>query len=326
VGCCHDEGYFSNHDRRTEQHTIWIMSDTTTQNFGLIGAAGYVAPRHMKAIRDTGNVLVAALDPHDSVGILDSYAPDASFFTEFERFDRHAEKLRRMGEEHRLHFISVCSPNYLHDAHCRFALRIGADAICEKPLVLNPWNVDALQELEEETGQRIWNVLQLRLHPSVAHLKAQVEANLGQKRHQVTLEYVTSRGSWYNTSWKGNPDKSGGVATNIGVHFFDMLIWIFGAVRSINLNHREERSIAGTLDLEHADVNWRLSIERKHLPSEINGESTFRSLTMDGEQFEFSKGFTDLHTRSFEEILAGRGFGLNDAKPAIELVHDLRIG
>lgn len=296
---------------------------SSPKNFGLIGAAGYVAPRHMKAIKDTGNRLVAALDPNDSVGIIDSYAPDASFFTEFERFDRHAEKLRRMGDEHRLHYVSICSPNYLHDAHCRFALRIGADAICEKPLVLNPWNVDALQELEEETGQRIWNVLQLRLHPAVIALKERIDAEPGGKRHQVDLTYITPRGKWYDVSWKGDPTKSGGVATNIGIHFFDMLMWVFGGVRHSKVLKNEPRSMKGELQLEKADVRWHLSVDAAELPAGGDG-SAHRSLMLDDQPFDFSKGFADLHTAVFSDVLKRKGFGLSDARLSISLVQQFR--
>ncbi|HAY36969.1 MAG: Gfo/Idh/MocA family oxidoreductase [Rhodothermales bacterium] len=297
-----------------------------SRNFGIIGAAGYVAPRHMKAIVDTGNKLVAATDPFDSVGIIDRYAPEASFFTEFERFDRHAEKLRRMGEADRLHYISVCSPNYLHDAHCRFALRIGADAICEKPLVLNPWNVDALQDIENETGQKIYNVLQLRMHPSVIRLKKQVEAEPTGKRFDIDLTYIASRGKWYFISWKGDESKSGGVATNIGVHFFDMLMWIFGSELASTVTHRSAHSMKGELTLENADVTWHLSVDKNDLPAEAGEKTTWRSLTLDGEAFEFSDGFTDLHTAVYQDILNGGGYGLADARPAIELVHRIRGG
>jgi len=300
----------------------------STKNFGLIGAAGYVAPRHMKAIVDTGNRLVAAMDPNDSVGIIDSYAPGASFFTEFERFDRHAEKLRRMGEENRMHYVSICSPNYLHDAHCRFALRIGADAICEKPLVLNPWNVDALRELEEETGQRIWNVLQLRLHPAIQDLKLKIdeERKSGSgRRHKVVLKYITRRGLWYSISWKGNINKSGGVVTNIGIHLFDALLWIFGACHASEVTARDEQSIQGHLELEHADVEWHLSIKASDLPTGSTSPA-YRHLTFDGQPFDFSQGFNHLHTRLYQEIINGRGFTLEDALPAISLVSSLREG
>jgi len=293
------------------------------KNFGLIGAAGYVAPQNMKAINDTGNRLVAAMDPNDSVGIIDSYAPDASFFTEFERFDRHAEKLRRMGDEHRLHYVSICSPNYLHDAHCRFALRIGADKICEKPLVLNPWNVDALQELEQETGQRIWNVLQLRLHPAVIALKKQIDSEPEGRRHQVELTYITPRGKWYDVSWKGDPAKSGGVATNIGIHFFDMLMWVFGGVQHSTVIHNKPRSMKGEFQLEKADVTWHLSVDASELPEGVDGPS-HRSLKLDSEPFDFSKGFTDLHTEAYRNVLVSNGFGLDEARTSISLVERLR--
>lgn len=293
-------------------------------NFGLIGAAGYIAPRHMKAILDTGNRLVAAVDPFDSVGIMDRYAPKASFFTEFERFDRHAEKLRRLGESDRFHYVSICSPNYLHDAHCRFALRIGADAICEKPLVLNPWNVDALEEIEMETGRRIFNVLQLRLHPSVIKLRESVLTGDDNKRHQVSLKYITSRGPWYFISWKGDHRKSGGVATNIGIHFFDMLMWIFGNPISSRVIEKADYSMKGELELENADVKWHLSVDRNDLPEKAGNQPTWRSLTMNGEEFEFSHGFTDLHTEVYRDILSGGGYTVSDARPAIELVHGMR--
>lgn len=298
------------------------------KNFALIGAAGYIAPRHMKAVKDTGNRLVAALDPHDSVGILDSYSRDVAFFTEFERFDRHIEKLRHAGSDERLHYVSIASPNYLHDAHMRFALRVGADAICEKPLVLNPWNVDALMELEEETGQKIYNVLQLRLHPAIISLRErmQAERKTNGGRHHVKLTYITSRGTWYHHSWKGDIHKSGGVATNIGIHFFDMLIWIFGAVSGSRITRRSDRHMGGVLELEHADVEWFLSVDAHDLPDEAMtaGQPTWRCLEFDGETFEFSGGFTDLHTRVYEDILAGGGFGLADTRPAIELAESLR--
>lgn len=293
------------------------------KNFALIGAGGYIAPRHMKAIRDTGNRLLAAIDKSDSVGVLDSFSYDIAFFTEFERFDRHAEKLRRQGEEDRLHYISICSPNYLHDAHIRFALRIGADAICEKPLVLNPWNLDALAELERETGRKIYNILQLRTHPAIIALRDKVSSG-SQKRYSVDLTYITSRGRWYFNSWKGDLSKSGGVATNIGVHFFDMLMWIFGPPRSNAVHLSTAAAMGGTLELERADVRWFLSVSHDDLPEAAAGKNTFRSICVDDEVFEFSEGFTDLHTTVYREILAGRGFGLEDARPSIELVHDLR--
>jgi len=300
---------------------------TSSGTFGLIGAAGFVAPRHMKAIADTGNRLVAALDPNDSVGIIDSYFPDAAFFTEFERFDRHAEKLVRKGEG--MDHISICSPNYLHDSHIRFALRIGADAVCEKPLVLNPWNLDALSEIEQRQGGRVWNILQLRLHPDIMELKKRVAAEIAEnpnKKYDVDLTYLTSRGRWYFISWKGNIEKSGGIATNIGVHFFDMLSWIFGPVRQNEVHLHQADVAAGSLDLQHARVRWFLSVNPEYLPEEAasRGQRTYRSITVDGGEIEFSGGFTDLHTRSYEEILAGRGFGLEEARSSIEIVHYIR--
>jgi UDP-N-acetyl-2-amino-2-deoxyglucuronate dehydrogenase len=297
-----------------------------SKKFAVIGTGGYIAPRHLKAIRDTGNQLIAALDPADSVGILDSYSFDVAFFTEFERFDRHAERLRRMGEGHRIDYVSICSPNYLHDAHIRFALRIGADAICEKPLVLNPWNLDALQELEQETGRKVFNILQLRMHPAIIALKERVSAVPKMEKYVVDLTYITSRGRWYFTSWKGDTHKSGGVATNIGIHFFDMLMWIFGRVKSYEVHHRDDRKMTGFIELEKAHVRWFLSVDREDLPHDAmsNGKSTFRSIMVDGEEFEFSEGFTDLHTEVYRDILAGGGFSMEDARPSIELVHELR--
>ena len=303
------------------------MSTANSRNFALIGAAGYIAPRHMKAIRDTGNRLIAALDKSDSVGIMDSYFFDVAFFTEFERFDRHAEKLRRQGGDKRIHYVSICSPNYLHDAHVRFALRIGADAICEKPLVLSPWNLDALAELEQESGKRIYNILQLRLHPSIVALREKVRQAPAGKKYAIDLTYITSRGKWYFSSWKGDFDKSGGIATNIGVHFFDMLIWIFGGVRRREVHLADNRKMAGFLELEKAQVRWFLSVGKEDLPPEAarDGKTTFRSITVDGEEFEFSGGFADLHTAIYREILAGRGFGIEDSRPAIDLVYELGI-
>ncbi|MBX7127132.1 MAG: Gfo/Idh/MocA family oxidoreductase [Cyclobacteriaceae bacterium] len=293
------------------------------KRFALIGAAGFIAPRHMKAIKETGNILVAALDKHDNVGILDSHFPKCDFFTEFERFDRHLEKLHRKGEA--VHYVSICSPNYLHDSHMRFALRQRADAICEKPLVLNPWNLDALEEIELETGKRVNTILQLRLHPSIIALKEQVSSSSG-GRKKVDLTYITSRGNWYHISWKGELAKSGGIATNIGIHFFDMLTWVFGAPRHVELRSMNDATASGFLELEKADVTWKLSIDANELPAAAKaaGKTTFRSLTMEGTEIEFSDGFTNLHTRSYEEILAGRGFGLKDARPSIELAHTIR--
>ena len=294
------------------------------KSFVLIGAAGYIAPRHMKAIKDTGNTLVAALDKHDNVGILDSYFPEASFFTEFERFDRHLDKLKRQGKA--VDYVSICSPNYLHDSHIRFALRHGADAICEKPLVLSPWNVDALAEIERETGKRVNTILQLRLHPAIIALREKVKAAPKDKIFDVNLSYITSRGNWYQISWKGELQKSGGIATNIGIHFFDMLIWVFGSVKTVDVKRMDNDSAQGYLELERARVNWNLSINYEHIPDAVkeSGKRTYRSLTMDGEEIEFSDGFTELHTRSYTNILSGNGFGLTDAKPSIELAFKIR--
>jgi UDP-N-acetyl-2-amino-2-deoxyglucuronate dehydrogenase len=307
------------------------MTDQTQKqkNFALIGAAGYVAPRHMRAIADTGNRLAAALDPNDSVGVIDSYFPEAAFFTEFERFDRHAEKLRRKGGEAAIDYVSICSPNYLHDAHMRFALRIGADAICEKLLVLNPWNLDALAELQAENGARVWNILQLRLHPSIIALKEKVAAELAQnpdKMYDIDLTYLTSRGRWYFVSWKGAQEKSGGIATNIGIHFFDMLMWIFGPVKTNIVHKSEPDTAAGYFDLAHARVRWFLSVNADYLPKEATdkGMRTYRSIQVDGEEIEFSGGFTDLHTLSYQEVLAGRGFPLEEARPSLETVYTIR--
>lgn len=294
------------------------------KKFALIGAAGYIAPRHMKAIKETGNTLVAALDKHDNVGILDSYFPEADFFTEFERFDRHLDKLKRKGEP--VDFISICSPNYLHDAHIRYSLRYGADAICEKPLVLNPWNLDALIEMENETNKKVFTILQLRLHPSIIALREKILAGPKDKKYQVDLRYITSRGNWYHSSWKGDITKSGGVATNIGIHFFDMLLWIFGDMKDVVVNTQDQEHASGTLELERASVNWFLSINSNHLPETAAkaGKRTYRSLTMEGHEIEFSEGFTDLHTKSYEEILKGNGFTLQDAYPSIQVAFKLR--
>jgi UDP-N-acetyl-2-amino-2-deoxyglucuronate dehydrogenase len=294
------------------------------KNFALIGAGGYIAPRHMKAIKDTGNKLIAALDKHDSVGILDSYFPEADFFTEFERFDRHLEKKKRQGIK--TDFVSVCSPNYLHDAHIRFGLRMGADVICEKPIVLNPWNIDALMEIEKETGKNIYTILQLRLHPAIIALKEKVAAAPDNKRYAINLKYITSRGSWYHSSWKGDMEKSGGIATNIGVHFFDMLIWIFGGVKENAVTSHTTETASGNLMLEKANINWMLSIDQQTLPEEVKaaGKRTYRTLSIDGEEFEFSEGFTELHTQSYNQIIAGNGFSIAETKAAIQLVHDIR--
>jgi UDP-N-acetyl-2-amino-2-deoxyglucuronate dehydrogenase len=294
------------------------------KNFTLIGAAGYVAPRHMNAIKETGNTLLAAYDINDSVGIIDSYFPDADFFTEFERLDRHVDKLRRTGLT--LDYVSICSPNYLHDSHIRFAMRHGADAICEKPLVLNPWNLDALAEIERETERKLWTILQLRLHPSIVRLKEKVASGPDDKIHDIDLTYITSRGHWYYTSWKGDISKSGGIASNIGIHFFDMLIWIFGSVKQNTMNISTHDRAAGYLQLEKANVRWFLSINGKTLPSQVikEGKRTYRSLTLNGEEVEFSDGFTNLHTSSYSEIVSGKGFGIDKARPSVELVHQIR--
>jgi UDP-N-acetyl-2-amino-2-deoxyglucuronate dehydrogenase len=292
--------------------------------FGLTGLAGYVAPRHLKAIKETGNELVAAVDPHDSVGIIDRYFPDASFFTEVERFDRHLEKIRRSNDGRGIDYLSICSPNHLHDAHIRMALRVGADAICEKPLVMNPWNLDILEELEQEFDRRVWTILQLRVHPEIVKLKEKLQSAPGGKRHKVRLTYITSRGMWYYYSWKGDESKSGGVGTNIGIHFFDLLMWLFGGVETNELHIREKNRLGGFLELERADVEWYLSLEKQDVPEEHRHKSTYRSIDIDGEEAEFSGGFTDLHTRVYEETLKGNGFGIADARPSIELVHNLR--
>jgi len=294
------------------------------KNFALIGAAGYIAPRHLQAIKDTGNNLVAALDKSDTVGILDSYFPNADFFTEFERFDRHLDKLKRKGTH--IDYISICTPNYLHDSHIRFALRHGADAICEKPLVLNPWNVDALAEIEIETGKKIHTILQLRLHPSIISLREKVLSSPREKKFKINLTYITSRGHWYDISWKGDVSKSGGIGTNIGIHFFDMLLWVFGEVRDSKVYTLDSDRASGLLELERATVNWDLSINANHLPKEAQekGKRTYRLLTMEGVDIEFSDGFTDLHTKSYQEILKGNGFGIDLAKPSIELAHSIR--
>ena len=290
-------------------------------NFAITGVAGFVAPRHLQAIKDVGGRLVAALDPHDSVGILDRFWSDAAFFTEFERFDRHIEKLRRGPEEQRVHYLSICSPNHLHDAHIRFALRVGAHAICEKPLVLNPWNLDALEQLEKEHSRRVYTVLQLRVHPAILAFRESLRAS-GDRKHEVQLTYCTPRGRWYRHSWKGDAEKSGGVATNIGIHFYDLLIWLFGRVESSELQLREFARAGGTLELERARVRWFLSIDAADLPDGVT--STHRSMIVDGHEVEFTDGFSDLHTRVYSETLAGRGFSIADARPAVDLVHQIR--
>jgi UDP-N-acetyl-2-amino-2-deoxyglucuronate dehydrogenase len=294
------------------------------KKFALIGAAGFIAPRHLKAIKDTGNSLLAAYDKFDSVGILDSYFPDANFFVEFERFDRHIEKLKK--SINKVDYVSICSPNYLHDAHIRFGLRVGANVICEKPLVLSPWNIDGLKEMEIETGKNVYNILQLRLHPSIIALKNKIEEGPKNKIYDIDLAYITSRGSWYYTSWKGDIDKSGGIATNIGVHFYDMLTWIFGNVKKSVVHIQSHDRTAGYFELEKARVRWFLSINPDTLPLKVKekGGRTYRSLIIEGQEIEFSDGFTELHTHSYENILRGNGFGLEDARKSIEIVYDIR--
>ena len=297
------------------------------KNFALIGAAGFIAPRHMTAIHATGHRLVAALDPSDSVGVIDSYFPNSAFFVEFERFDRHIDKLRREGADEKVEYVSVCSPNYLHDAHIRFALRSDADAICEKPLVLNPWNLDGLAEMEATSGHRVSTILQLRLHPAITALKERLSAEpAGAPKHEVELTYVTSRGRWYLYSWKGDEKKSGGIATNIGVHFFDMLHFVFGALQDSSVHLHEPTRAAGYLEYEKARVRWFLSVDINDVPEaqRSTGQRTYRSITVDEEEIEFSGGFADLHTTSYQEILAGRGFGLEDSRCAVETVAAIR--
>jgi UDP-N-acetyl-2-amino-2-deoxyglucuronate dehydrogenase len=297
-----------------------------TNNFALVGAAGYIAPRHMKAIRNTGNKLVAVMDPHDSVGIIDFYFPRAKFFTEIERFDRHLEKLRRKDDLDQVQYMSICSPNYLHDAHVRLALRVGATAICEKPLVINPWNLDAIQEIEEEYSGRVYTIMQLRLHPDVVALKERIASNPPDEKVDILLTYITRRGQWYHISWKGSEAKSGGLAMNIGIHFFDLLAWIFGPVEDSVVHLRQDDRMSGVLELEKARVRWFLSVNGDDLPIETveEGGYAYRNLTMDGEVIDLSSGFEDLHTRVYEETLAGNGFGIEDARPAIDLVYDVR--
>jgi UDP-N-acetyl-2-amino-2-deoxyglucuronate dehydrogenase len=294
-----------------------------TKNFALIGAAGFIAVRHMKAIKDTGNRLIAALDKFDSVGVIDSYFPEANFFTEFERFDRHMDKLKRTGTQ--IDYVSICTPNYLHDSHIRFALRHRSDAICEKPLVLNPWNLDALAEIEKETDKKIFNILQLRLHPAIAKLKEEI-GNGNNQVYDIDLTYITSRGNWYFQSWKADMQKSGGIATNIGVHFFDMLVWIFGKVKNNTVHVSETKRAAGFLQLERANVRWFMSLDYADVPRQqkSNGQRTFRSIKINDTELEFSEGFTDLHTVSYKHILEGKGFGLDEVRNAIEIVYAIR--
>jgi len=301
-------------------------------NFALIGAAGFIAPRHMRAIKETGNVLVAALDPYDVMGVIDSYFPEADFFIEPERFDRHLDKLRRLAlaksrmNDIKVDYVSICSPNYMHDSHIRLALRNDAHAICEKPIVLNPWNLDALKVIENETGKKVYTILQLRLHPAIRGLYDKIQKNPDKKIYDLDLTYITSRGKWYSRSWKGDIPKSGGIATNIGVHFFDMLSWIFGKVKENKVHLLTDRRGAGFLRLEKANIRWFLSIDQEDIPPEIRktGKRTYRSLLMDGKEVEFSEGFTNLHTEMYREILAGRGFGITDSKQSIEIVHHIR--
>ena len=296
------------------------------KNFAILGVGGFIAPRHLQAIRDTGNQLIAAVDPYDSVGILDRYFQNVRFFTEIERFDRHLEKLKRNHPERKADYLSICTPNYLHDAHCRLALRIGADAICEKPLVINPWNLDQLAALESESEGKIYTVLQLRVHPALLEIKKALEGEKSGVQHQVKITYVTARGPWYNVSWKGDEEKSGGVATNIGVHFFDMVQWLFGEFGEVKVYLKEKDRMSGFVELERAKVSWFLSVNGDDLPAPvIPGEPmTYRSITIDGEEIEFSGGFTDLHTRIYEKTLAGEGFGLEDARGSIDLTYQIR--
>lgn len=295
------------------------------KNFALIGVGGYIAPRHLQAIKETKNRLVASLDKVDSVGVLDSFFPDSSFFVEFERFDRHIEKIKRK-DNVQLDYVSICTPNYLHDSHIRMALRRGADAICEKPLVLNPWNLDALEEIEKEYGKKINTILQLRLHPSIQKLKKEIEAKENKEKYNVDLTYITSRGRWYDISWKGDESKSGGIATNIGIHFYDMLGWLFGDVQDIKVYQRQKDKIEGFLEFENARVKWFLSINKEDLPKSVRekGQQTYRSITINDKEIEFSNGFTDLHTLSYQEILRGNGFGLQDARKSLEIVYQIR--
>jgi UDP-N-acetyl-2-amino-2-deoxyglucuronate dehydrogenase len=295
-------------------------------NFAVIGVAGYIAPRHLKAIRDTGNNLVAAVDPNDSVGLLDQYSFDVRYFNEIERFDRHLEKLRHGPETRRINYVSICSPNYLHDAHCRLALRVHANAICEKPLVINPWNLDALQEIEAEYNGKIYTVLQLRSHPKVMELHKLLQTSNQTIQHDVILTYVSARGAWYHTSWKGSLEKSGGIATNIGIHLFDLLMYLFGKAGDVHIHHTDSERMSGFLELEHARVRWFLSIDHNDLPFPVTPgvRSTYRSISIDGQEIEFTDGFSDLHTRVYQETLLGRGFGIEDARPSIDLVSRIR--
>ena len=296
----------------------------TPKNFGIIGVAGYIAVRHLHAIKETGNNLLASLDKFDSVGRIDNYFPESDFFVEFERFDRHFDKLKRTGTK--IDYVSICSPNYLHDSHIRFALRHHADAICEKPIVLNPWNIDALQEIEKETGNKIFTVLQLRLHPKINELREKIKNGPKNKMYDIDMSYITSRGNWYNISWKGDLHKSGGIATNIGIHFFDMLSWIFGNIKSNTVHLSEPNKAAGYMELEKARVRWFLSLDYSDIPAGVkeSGKRTFRSITVDSEEIEFSEGFTDLHTQTYRNIFEGKGFGINEARQSVETVYTIR--
>jgi len=293
-------------------------------NFGVMGVGGYIAPRHLRAIRDTGNNISAVTDPHDSVGLLDAYGFNIAYFREIERFDRHLAKLRKAGESKRIHYISVCTPNYLHDSHIRMALRNDSDVICEKPLVINPWNLDLMEEVERETSKRVYTVLQLRLHPSLVKLKNSLPEKPS-KKAEILLTYITSRGVWYDYSWKGRKDCSGGIAINIGIHFFDMLLWMFGRVINHEVHLSREREMAGFLELERANVRWYLSIDHQKLPEEnrLKNINTYRSIKINGDEIEFSGNFTDLHNELYRQTLSGYGFGISDARPSIELVNRL---
>jgi len=296
-----------------------------TKNFALVGAAGYIAPRHLKAIKDTNSNLIAAVDPHDSVGILDSFFPDTKFFTEIERFDRHLEKLRRKSESERLHFLSICSPNYLHDAHMRMALRLGADAICEKPLVIKPWNLKHLKELEEETKRKIYCIFQLRYHPDLIKLREKIQKSKSKEKRKVTLTYITSRGPWYDVSWKGDTQKSGGIILNLGIHFFDLLQWLFGEVEDNSVHLRTSSRASGILEMDNAHVEWFLSSQIEDIPSSARakGARVFRSIQVDGEEVDISKGFDNLHTKIYEEVLAGRGMGIDETVPSLNIAQDI---
>jgi UDP-N-acetyl-2-amino-2-deoxyglucuronate dehydrogenase len=319
-----DEAQISNGVARrssTELDRPPHIGSTRAVNFAITGACGVVAPRHLDAIRATGSRLVAALDPNDSAGVLDAYDLDVPFFTDAERFDRYLEKLRHGPEEGRVKYLSVCSPNYVHDAHCRLGLRLKADVICEKPIVINPWNLDALEELEVETGHRVWTVLQLRFHERLVALREEIRRS-GRGRRDVILTYMTPRGRWYDVSWKGNLEKSGGIATNIGVHLFDLLVWLFGRPEHQQVHLCQPRRMAGQIELEGARVLWFLSTDPSDLP---NGQRTaLRTITIDGQAFDFTSGFGDLHTRVYEATLAGHGFGIADSRPGLELCHRIR--